>query len=154
MLQSPLPALIFLYKWKCLAPGCWLVMEISLPAWLLVLESTKLETSWLLEHEWLVTDGWAFSGDSFAIWQPCKPAKQKPISIWLSVFIYCPVFLKHLYLRNLLSQDVFAMQANGYITAPWGEVWESVGAYCALWYGFVRLWDVLLQDQKPMAPCV
>lgn len=54
----------------------------------------------------MVSDRWmAFSLDSFAFWQPCKPAKQKPIPF---SFVYCPVFLKCLYLCNLLSQDAFA----------------------------------------------
>lgn len=32
---------------------------------------------------------------SFSFWQPGNPVKQKPVFISLSVFIHCPVFLKH-----------------------------------------------------------
>lgn len=79
---------------------------------------------------------------SFSFWQPGNPVKQKSISISLSVFIHCPVFLKHvgtcvtfchrMPLPNKLI-DIALLFGERF-----GTILESTAVCCAVWNGFAE----------------
>lgn len=91
---------------KILVPGCCLGVEISLPAWLLLWQPAKLETSCVLEREQSVTDCQACRGDT------ALPPSSQAILVSRSLFLFHLQFLSLSCVAKMLVSVTFCQASS------------------------------------------